>query len=232
MSMSLRLSLWVVVCGVAATLGCADHHCVCPDGCGDILFADDFEDGDLSGWVDHYVCSPIGSHEFAIQSSEADSGHILRHQGGYSAGGGNGEIVVAELEQCEGLIIEADVRNVAAYHETAKAMGLAVRLDESSGTQYLAWYSVSGDLFLYKTSGWSSCGPEALVHLRTPAIQVGRSFRMGLSVVGDWLTIYVDGEALVSCRDTGPVLVGASVGVVATAGVTHFDNVLVRKINS
>lgn len=209
--------------------GCADRQCVCPDERTTVVFEDDFESGDLAGWTDHSICSDIGAHQFALLFCEEDTNQVLMHQGGYSAGGGNGEFVADEVSCYGDIVIEVEIRNMAAYHTTAKAMGLAACLDQSSGTQYLVWYTVAGDLFLYRTTGWLSCGPDPLAHVQTSPVPLGGTLRMDLSVVGDVLSVAIDDEVLISCQDPSGRLPGGGVGLVATAGVTYFDNVAVTE---
>ena len=208
--------------------GCADILC---DGVGMrvVVLREDFDDGNHDGWPDHHVCSDINPYWFAVIYSNRDSSWVLKHEGGTEYGGGNGAAYVYSGVYLDDMSVTADIRDTLAYHETAKAMGLSACLDPATGAQYMAWYTVDGIVFLYEPSSWLSCGPVFLAKTEIDPIEVGEEFQMSLSVKNGLIAIRVNGEEVLSYDDSASPLPPGTVGLVATAGITYFDNVVVTK---
>ncbi len=186
------------------------------------VFEDDFESGDWwwYRWASHYICW-YESFSFQVVLSGVDDSYVLLHMGGY------GEVYVPGLvvENCS---IEADIRNVAVYDgPTAKVMGLALRIDESSGEQYICWLTAAGDLYLYRAVEWTTC-PPIIAHTLVDSIAEGTEFHMSFSVLtdayGDSLCVRLNGELVLGHRESIP-LPGGTAGMLAGAGTTYFDNV-------
>ena len=152
---------------------------------------------------------------------------VFKHEGGASSGGGNGEAYVADGVDLDDVEIAADIRNVAAYHPTAKAVGLTACLNDATGVQYLAWYTVSGDLFLYETVAWQICAPYLLMHVVTNSIDVGQEIELKLGVRDGLISVWLNETKILSYDDSASPLPAGTAGVVATAGITYFDNIVI-----
>jgi len=185
---------------------------------------EDFEDGNRDGWSDNCICYCDG-YSLDVTYSEPDASYVLMHEGGGSAGGGNCEVYSTGLVVGDGAI-EARIRNVRAYHPTAKAMGLALRVNEATGVQYICWLTVAGDLFLYKTANWTTCGPTPLAHASLAPILEGDEFTLRFSAVGDSLCVQIGYNWCLVYVDPAPLPAG-SAGVLATAGITYFDDIYI-----
>jgi hypothetical protein len=192
-----------------------------------VVFSDDFEEGDRSGWLDRTVCSPAYSYTYSVIESSEDASMVLKHEGGAPAGGGNGEAFVADGVNLDDVEITADIRNVAAYHPTAKAVGLTACLNEATGVQYLAWYTVGGDIWLYETIAWQLCAPNLLEQVVTNSIDVGQEIELKLKVKDGLISVWLNGWKVLSYDDSASPLPAGTAGVVATAGITYFDNVMI-----
>jgi hypothetical protein len=201
----------------------APAHAEIPHYCSVVVY-DDFEDGDRNGWADNVICYSSG-YSLDVVYSEFDASFVLKHEGGTVHGGGNCEAYLPGLVVTD-CAIEADFRNVAAYHTTAKAMGLALRVNESTGIQYICWLTVAGDLFIYETESWTACGPEFEAHASIDPIAEGQAFHLSFAAIGDSLCVRVNGALKLTYVDPSPLPAG-SAGVLATAGVTYFDSVYI-----
>jgi len=206
------LSLLIVL---AASVSLADSFGIMMEG---------FDDGSFERWTDAAICYD-DNFSFEVIWSDFDGSYVLKHEGGTEWGGGNREAYLPGLSAREAYI-EADIRNVEAWHKTAKAMGLALRINETTGEQYLCWLTVSGDLFLYKTRSWTACGPGFLTKTKIDSIGEGDLFHLSFGVVGNTLSVSVNGMLQFTYTDVNPLPAG-SAGVVATAGITYFDNISV-----
>jgi len=192
-----------------------------------VVFRDDFEDDDMEGWLHQHVCSSIYSYTYDVVYSSQDTSMVLKHHGGVSSGGGNGEAYVANGVSLEDVSITADIRNVDAFHSSAKAVGLTACLNKATGVQYLAWYTVEGNLFLYETRGWLSCGPTYLEHVVTNSLDQGDKINLKLTVNAGLISVWLNGTEVLSYDDSASPLPAGSAGLVATAGVTYFDNIVI-----
>jgi hypothetical protein len=123
--------------------------------------------------------------------------------------------------------IRADIRNVEAYHPNAKAIGLAACLNPETGVQYLLWYSVSGDLFLYETVAWQLCSQNLLEHVVTNEVEPGDDLELRLRVKDGVISVRRNGVEVLSHDDSASPLPPGTAGVVATAGITYFDDIVI-----
>lgn len=185
---------------------------------------EDFEDGDRAGWSDQCICYCDG-YSLDVIYSAVDDSYVLRHEGGDASGGGNCEVYSTGLVVGD-CAIEARIRNVRAYHTYAKAMGLALRVNEATGVQYLCWLTVAGDLFLYKTTNWTTCGPTYLAHKSVDPMSEGDEFTLRFSAVGNTLCVQIGYNWCLTYEDPDPLPAGTA-GVLATAGITDFDDIYI-----
>lgn len=198
-------------------------HAEIPPYCTTVVH-EDFEDGNRDDWSDHCICYCDG-YSLDVIYSAVDASYVLMHEGGGLPGGGNCEVYSSGLVVGDGAI-EARIRNVRAYHPTAKAMGLTLRVNEATGEQYVCWLTVSGDLFLYKAANWTTCGPTYLAHKSVDPIPEGEEFTLRFSAVGDSLCVQIGYYWHLSYVDPDPLPAG-SAGVLATAGITYFDDIYI-----
>ncbi len=212
--------LVIVIAGLLAAVAGAEIPPYCS-----IEVYDDFEDGNLDGWADACICSCSYSYGLEVIYSDADASHVLKHEGGVSTGGGNCEVYYPGLMMGD-CAVEADFRNVEARHTTAKAMGLALRVHEATGVQYICWLTVSGDLYIYRTDGWTECGPDSEAHAVIDPIEEGQKFHLTFSAVGGELCVRVNGILKLTYVDPDPLPPGTA-GVLATAGITYFDDIYI-----
>ncbi|MFC1799927.1 hypothetical protein ACFL2Z_03345 [Candidatus Eisenbacteria bacterium] len=192
-----------------------------------VVFSDGFEDGNRDGWLDQKICSQAYSYSYSVVYSSQDTSMVLKHEGGVASGGGNGEAYVADGVELSDVEITADIRNVTAYHPTAKAVGLTACLDKSTGVQYLAWYTVAGDLWLYETIAWQLCAPNLLEQVVTNSIEPGEDIQLKMKVKDGLISVWLNGWKVLSHDDSASPLPAGTAGVVATSGVTYFDNIVI-----
>jgi hypothetical protein len=84
-------------------------------------------------------------------------------------------------------------------------------------------------MFLYRPSSWLTCGPVFLTKTEIDPVAAGEELRMSLSVSKGMISVRVNGEEVLTYDDTADPLPPGTVGLVATAGRTYFDNIVVTE---
>jgi hypothetical protein len=179
----------------------------------EVLFRDDFEDGNLDGWGCFDGDPQFDDGEFYIQDGEL----IISGQDGT----GEKVCLVSDVGRTD-YAFEATITNVGGIGDDVAA--LIFRADTVAGTAYA--FELSG--------GWPGGG---IVHLGDPdrwlgeknfAVPYNQPLRLRVEVYGSTITAFVDGTPEFQFQDAGPMTGRIGLGVLESE--VRFDDVLVTAV--